>query len=258
MKRLYITFSGVAYNETTAKIVESATRLGADELRVYDDRWLMDHPFYEQNRWLWEHSKRTGMNRGCGWFAWKPLIIMDALERFCEPGDIVLYTDADTFPIADFSMLYDECAHIGGAMLFSAYGCSNRTYCKRDCYIVMGQDKPEYVDHTAGVARFMLFQKGPWAPKQFLMEWLTYCVNPLATTFDASVLGRDEYRGFVEHRTEQAIMTLLAYKYGYKLYREACQFGAAHPEDKGLYGQLFEQVGAVGPRTLEGSRYRNV
>jgi hypothetical protein len=256
MKRLYITFSGSAYNETTAKIVANAPRFGADQVLVYDDLWLTGTDFYRHNIWLWEHSKRVGMNRGFGWFAWKSFIILDALDRLNE-GDIVLYTDADTYPIADFSVLYDECARIGGAMLCNAYGCSNRAYCKRDCYIEMGQDDDSYIDRTAGVARFMLFQKGPWKPRQFLYEWLTYCVNPSATTFDLSKLRMD-WPGFIEHRTEQAIMTLLAYKYGYKLYREACQFGAKHTEDKELYGQLFEQVGAVGPRTLEGSRYRNV
>lgn len=258
MKKLYITFSGAAYDEITAKIVQKATELGADELRVYDDRWLMGTAFYAHNDWLWKHPGHEGRKLGFGWFAWKPFIILDALERFCKPGDIVLYADADTHPIADFSALYRECDRIGGAMLFNAYGCDNRYYCKRDCFVVMGQDHPPYTDHqTAGVARFMLFQKGPWKPRQFLYEWLTYCLNPKATTFDPSTIA-SEYEGFGEHRTEQAIMTLLAYKYGYKLYREACQFSAGQPEDQELYPQLFEQVGSVGPRTLEGSRFRNV
>jgi len=257
MKKIYITFSGSAYDATTEKIVQHAPRFGADEVLVYDDVWLTGTDFHRHNQWLWQHPGWNGRKLGFGWFAWKPFVILDALDRLQE-GDIVLYTDADTHPIADFSMLYDECARIGGAMLFNAYGCDNRYYCKRDAFVVMGQDYPPYTDHrTAGVARFMLFRKGPWRPRQFLYEWLTYAVNPKATTFDASTIA-PELPGFGEHRTEQAIMTLLAYKYDYKLYREACQFGAAHPEDKELYGQLFEQVGGTGPRTMAGSRFRNV
>lgn len=257
MKKLLITFGGSMYDETIAQTVRDAPKFGVDEVRVYDDKWLTEQEFYRHNSWLWEHSKRTGMNRGFGWFAWKGFIIMDALERFCAYDDVVLFVDADTRPIADLTVLF-ETAYREHAMFFNAYGCDNLTYCKRDCFIVMGQDHAPYTDHrTAGVARFMLFRKGPWKPRQFLMEWLTYCVNPLATTFDRSVLAA-EYPDLSQHRTEQAIMTLLTYKYGYKLYREACQFGATQPEDQDLYPQLFEQVGRTGPRVANGSRFRNV
>jgi hypothetical protein len=92
----------------------------------------------------------------------------------------------------------------------------------------------------AGVARFALFQKGPWKVTQFLMEWLTYCVNPTTTTFDRSVLGA-EVPGFIEHRTEQAIMSNLAHKYHIELHREACQSGNGSSRDRHLYQQLFVQ-----------------
>jgi len=260
MKKLYITFSGEAYDETTSRIVEFAPRFGADEVLVYDDCWLMNQEFYTLNKWLWTYPDTQDPKRkprGFGWFCWKPFIILNALER-CKPGDIVLYTDADTFPIHDFSMLYAECARIGGTMLFNAYGCDHMEWCKEDCYVVMG-GQSEYRGHkTHGVARFMLFQKGSWKAQQFLMEWLTYCLNPLATTFDRSLLSVD-HAAFKEHRTEQAIMTNLAYKYGHKLYREACQNAATQPEDQDLYPQLFAQVEChANGKSLEGSRFRNV
>ena len=261
MKKLYITFSGAAYDETTSRIVEFAPRFGADEVRVYDDSWLMDQEFYRLNKWLWTYPDTQDPKRkprGFGWFSWKPFIILHALEHYCAPGDIVLYTDADTFPIHDFSMLYDECARIGGTMLFNAYGCDHANWCKEDCHIVMGEWNVFRGHKTHGVARFMLFQKGSWAAQQFLMEWLTYSINPLATTFDKSVLA-NETTDLHEHRTEQAIMTNLAYKYHHKLYREACQNAATQPEDQDLYPQLFTQVGChANGKSLEGSRFRNV
>lgn len=260
-RKIYITFGGEVYDGTTALQLLLAPRFGADEVRVYDDHWLMhEHrEFVAQNRWLWEHHHQ----RGFGWYAWKPFLLLDALSR-AEPGDVVLFTDADTFPIDDFSMLYERCARDGGIMLFKAGGNVRQRFtqgqwCKRDCFIVMGQDEERYRTAEAGVARFMLFQKGPWRPQQFLMEWLTYCVNPRATTFDPSVLG-DEPAGFVEHRTEQAIMTNLAHKYGLRLYREACELGNAFPEDQELYPQLFSQMNPWGNKTAPcvGSRFRNI
>lgn len=267
MRKIYITFGGKPYDPVTKKIVEDGVKFGADEVWVYDDVWLMNQPFYTQNKWLWDHPHK----RGFGWYAWKPFIIYHALQRLND-GDIVLFTDADCYPIANFSVLYDQCDKDGGVMLFSAISHRHYTWCKRDCYIVMGQDEPKYYDVQHGVARFMLFQKGKWKATQFLMEWLTYCVNPLATTFDKSTLSTEPI-GFKEHRTEQAIMTNLAHKYGLKLYREADQCGEPgsctaeqSKQDRELYPQLFVQYNPLDAQyggfkftsTPVGSEYFNI
>lgn len=259
MRKIYITFGGSVYDGTTKRIVEDGPKLGADAVWVYDDLWITQQEFYRQNKWLWEHPHK----RGFGWYAWKPFIIIDALSRMHD-GDIVLFTDADTYPVKDLSVLFDTCTK-EGAMFFEVTDASNLAYCKRDCYIVMGQDQEKYHTAQAAVARFMLFKKGDWRSNQLLMEWLSYSVNPLANTFDKSVLGK-ELDGFVEHRCEQAILTLLAHKYGYKLYREACQGGNAETKDKDIYGQLFVQENTWLQKNnnknstapVEGSIYRNI
>lgn len=261
MKRILITFSGAAYDETTALIVDRARTFSADEVLVYDDRWLMEQPLWNDERFQWlynhvGHKNPAGYRRGFGWFAWKPIVIMDAIRR-CEAGDIVLYTDADTFPIAPLGALYQECARRDGMMLFSAVGCANQNWTKRDCLIAMGMDDDRWRFTQHAVARFMLFQAGNRRALEFLTEWAEFCLNRHCQTFDASVLA-PEYPELHEHRTEQSVFTLLAHKYGEKLYREACQFGNSVDDDKGLYAQLFEQVGTTRPKNHgQGSRFRN-
>ena len=249
-----ITFSGAPYEATTKAIATNGRVFGADDVIVYDDAWLLTQDFYKQNSWLWSHPHK----RGFGWYAWKPYIIWHALSGR-QDGDVVLYTVADCVPVAPIEVLYERCIADGGIMLFASENHQQFQWCKRDCYVVMGQDNPKYYDVQAGVARFMLFQKGSWRTAQFLMEWLTYCVNPLATTFDVSML-RAELPGFVEHRAEQAILTNLAHKYGLHLYREACEAGNGITRDQDLYGQLFQQrnddVAHVTTEAL-GSKYFN-
>lgn len=264
MSRLYITFGGAQYDNTTQKIVLNAQRFGADTVHVYDDAWLLTTDFYRENKWMWD---TPGM-RGFGWFCWKPYVILHALQNFCKPGDVVLYTDADTHPIANLWAQYDRCVRDGGIMLFGAEGCSNRQWVKEDCWTVMAA-REQYpgrhaveTDSQHAVARFMLFREGVWRAEQFLMEWLTYCLNPLATTFAPSKLaGSAEWREFQQHRTEQAILSLLAHKYGCHLYREADAFGnAALAQGKDdWYGQLFVQEGMrLDVTGTPGSRFRNV
>ena len=256
MTRLLITMSGARYDATTELLVKDGPRFGADRVLVYDDRWVAEHEFSKLNRWLWEHPGDKNGKRGFGWYAWKPLLIIDALDR-CDDGDVVAFVDADTVPIADFSILYTVAAR-DGAMLFKSQGHKQTTWCKTDCYATMGMAADPSLD--AGVARFMAFAKGPWKPRQFLYEWLTYSVNRLSTTFDPSQLG-PEPAGFEEHRTEQAIMTNLAHRYGYKLHRECDESGEGWDEDRSGhdgYPQLFQQVRQGGGNIEGGSRWRNV
>lgn len=270
MRKIYATFSGDKYHETTRQILDRAPHMGADEVWVYDDWWLLNRrqEFVRQNEWLFRHpakNERVSESgpRGVCWFAFKPLVILDALDRLA-PGDLVLFTDADTYPIHDFSMLYDEAVRNGGVMLFSAVGCWHDRWCKRDCFAVMGRDEPQWRDVQHAVARFMVFQKSAHPtnhrPTQLLWEWFTYCLNPLATTMDASRLAVPEHPKYYEHRFEQAILTNLAHKYGFKLYREACGFGAHVDNDKELYPQLFIQFGGhtYGPVRGQGSMFRNI
>lgn len=261
MKRWLITFSGSAYDSITAKTMEAAPRFGADQVLIFDDKWLMEQEFWYLNSWLWERLDDHGHpGRGFLWFAWKPFIIMETMKRMAD-GDIVMYVDADTYPIADFRVLYDQCARDGGIMGFMATGREtallNSDWNKRDCMIVMGQDEHHYRQAPAAVARFMVFQKGSWRVQQFLCEWLAYCINPTAQTFDPSRYGT-EHDGYRQHRVEQAIYTNLLHKYGQKLYREACEFGKDCPQDWDLYPQLFSQEFCPDPKTLDGSRFRNV
>jgi len=254
VKRWLITMGGAGYEPTVGITVRDGQRYGADEVYVYDDKWVREHEFYEVNRWLWEHPAlppNAPQGRGYGWYSWKPLIILDALDHM-QPGDVVLYIDGDTYPIADFSVCYDIAAR-EGAMLFAGETYSNHRFCTRDCLVAMGlapdllarKRHPlpvppvQYAQHA--VARFMAFKCGPWRPRQLLMEWLTYAVNPMCTTFEPSVLGPDA-PGFEEHRTEQTILTNLAHKHGYRLYREACEHGEdERTKDRDLYPQLFSQ-----------------
>jgi hypothetical protein len=258
-KNICITFSGAAYHETTQKIVENLPRYGADKVVVYDDVWLKTSAkeFCEKNRWAFDHPHK----RGFGWYIWKPYIVKHAFDR-AQDGDVIMYVDADTYPIKDLSVLF-KTAQKEGLMIFSVAGANQREWCKRDCFITMGQDEEKYYDTQAAVARFMLFKKGSDLAEKILNEWLMYTTNKLCNTFDPSTLG-PELPGFKEHRAEQAVLTNLAHKYGVKIYREADQSGERYSYNKDLYPTLFHQDGSVAARYKNstvpelGSRFRNV
>jgi hypothetical protein len=264
-------FSGSKYQDTTRRIVEDAPTLGVDEVWIYDNWWLKNcRPgFWERTSWFRNHPKV----RGIDFFCFKPFYILDAFRRL-QPGDILLATDADTFPIADLSPLFDQCRADGGIMLFGARGCVNREWTKKDAFILTGCNEEKYYESWQAVARFALFEKGAAFPvERFLGEWLGFTCNPMINTFDPSVIEPDQPE-LREPRCEQAVLGLLAVKYNLKLYREACEFGCwSEPEDAecvppqyrgGVPYQMFSQRGNHTYRPgysgdeSEGSAYRNV
>lgn len=260
-----ITMGGARYDAITERVLADAPQLGADRVLVYDDVWVDAHPFRKLNAWLWDHPGDRNGKRGYGWYAWKPLILLDACERQA-PGDVVLYLDADSRPVSSMLPIFDT-ARRDGAMFFASQGHRQRTWCKADCYKVMGQTANDVDDVSAGCARFVAIRAGEYKPRQLLWEWLTYAVNPLATTFDPSSLQDEEVFNMQrrdlgpleEHRTEQAIMTNLAHRYGYKLWRECDESGEGWDVDRDVLPvQVFEQTRAGGGNLPGGSKFRNV
>lgn len=269
MRKVYITFTGSAYDDQTRRVVEDAQILGADDLWIYDEPWLIQGGFKRTNQWLWDHRglKNPGGGRGYGWFSWKPYVIRDALDRL-RPGDQVLYVDADTNPVHDFSVLFDLCRKENGHLAFMATGrehaLCNRQWCKRECFQCMGMDREVYWNSPAAVCRFMVFEKGAPTVDEFIDEWQRHCLCRQCQTFDNDPKiqlpgvpsGDGPHAAFREHRTEQAIYSLLCQRYKRRLYREACEFGNFCQQDWEYYPQLFHQLGEHGPQSERGSAFR--
>lgn len=260
MRKIYACFSGEMYHDWTERIVKDGPRFGADEVWVFDDYWLRTrHPEHIRDSL---HLIQTPGVRGINWFAFKAFTVLKALER-ATPGDVVLFTDADTYPIHDLSVIF-EIAKRDGIMLFKCVGQLHKWWCKRSCYENMGIScdpyDPKYYDVPHGCARFMAFEVND-TNKALMKEWLHYCLIKDCTTFEPSpALYGPENPELHQHRCEQAILTNLAYKHGIRLYREACQFGNSVEEDKDLFPQLFEQNGSHtwGKVRGQGSMFRNV
>jgi hypothetical protein len=260
MKKVYITFSGAAFDDTTRRIVECAPRLGADEVRVYDDAWLRGTPFYHVNRWIFERKPQMGY----GWCSWKPFIILETLKGLSY-DDVVLYTDADAYPIADLTPLFDYAGSFQvpqGMMLFEEQGCQHKLFTRRSCWRTMGLETifDENAIHAAG--RFQLFRKGQYVAQQFLVEWLTYSLNPECQFHDPSEDMAEDPQ-FIRHSAEQSVLSLLALKYSIPLHRCPDQGGwpvawegKYKPED--TYPQVFQHDGRRGRYSEAGSRFRNV
>lgn len=254
MRKVLVTFGGRAYDLNIALTMQNKDISGVDDIRVYDDAWLLQTPFYETNRWIFERKPQNHLGHCC----WKPLIILDTMKGL-NWGDVVLYVDGDTSPIANLDPLF-EIARREKVVLFEATGCDNLRFTKAECFAAILGKAPFSSQHACG--RFQLFTCGNMFANQLLLEWQTYMLNPLCQ-FDEGSTTMPDQPEFFRNSADQSVLSMLALKYNIPLHREACQYGwPAHPgigQPGDTYPQLFHQEWATGDRNdVSGSRFRNV
>jgi hypothetical protein len=217
-RTVLLTFANPPFYAQQKQLNASAIAAGIDECAAWTDSRLRETAFYRA------HEDIFRAPRGFGYWLWKPFLIRCELERL-SAGDIVIYYDVGRrhYPYRitrSLDPLLDWCVRSNGGMLPGVYVPGygpNRKWIKRECFVMMGCDSPEFWEHPQVQATYSIWQKSARA-EAFVDEWLGWCTNPAALTDDIADANIPNFPEFVEHRHDQAIATLLTIKHGIKCY----------------------------------------
>lgn len=213
-----------------------AKRFGADVVIEYSPRDI-DEEFKKKNSAIWNNK------RGCGYWIWKPYVINHTLQLM-EDGDYMLYCDAGSCIIDDLHILINAMQSNNDDIMLFCLHSIEKNYSKRDAFIVMDCDSEEYRDTPQRCATYLLLKKSEKSVK-FIEEWLTLAQDRRIITDEENVMGKPNYEGFVEHRHDQTILSLLSKKWGIGAYRDPGKFGLdmKYPQDvldRSPYMQVFD------------------
>lgn len=157
--------------------------------------------------WLEEQREYSGMQdiltqpRGAGYWAWKPLILIDAL--IVHPW--VVYLDC-SIGFEYYSGIFDKFHDHDLAAVNTEFNHAEWT--KRDCFVIMNCDEEKY--HNANQ-----IWAGIISAKQrglnYIWEWLQYCGDHRCITDSPSVAAN--FNNFRDHRHDQSILTNIIIKY---------------------------------------------
>jgi hypothetical protein len=168
-----------------------------DSVHAYNREWLETTDFYKQNKELLDQE------RGGGYWAWKPYIIFESLQKL-EEGDLLLYLDsADLFVGNIREFLIRELSE--KYMILTEGWNVQKDWTKRDCFVEMDCDGPEYWDAfqvEAGVIAMRNCSK----TRKIIKEWMEWCCKPGVVNDDAS--KTPNFDTFVDHRHDQSILTI--------------------------------------------------
>ncbi len=196
----------------------------------------IDRRFLAENRWTLTRSK------GAGYWLWKPYFILKTLQEL-SAGDILFYCDAGASFINSIDPLVEVSIDTGQDIIPFDVGLTEKLFTKRDAFILMDCDKAEYSETSQRQASFILFRKSPMS-MEFAREYLSFGTDIRILSDIPNEMGLPNYPGFVAHRHDQSIFSLLSKKYQLKAHRDPSQWGNGG-EDKypdSRYGQLIDHT----------------
>lgn len=157
--------------------------------------------------------------RGAGYWLWKPWLIRKHLRRL-GPDDVLVYSDAslDGFyrfarrPEALLARLAATSAGFVIGPLLHQHGPLRR-WTKRDALVLLDADRPDVFGQPCVQASPNL-----WRPSEgafaLLDAWIAAACDPRILTDRPNELGLPNHPGFVDHRHDQAILSILVHRDG--------------------------------------------
>ena len=234
---IVINYADKRFKKTQKLNSRTARKWGADMVISYN-REDMDEEYIRKNEQILKGSI------GGGFFVWKPYFIKKTYNQMQE-GDYLFYIDSG-------AVCVDRIQHLINCMEkeqmdVMVFSLENerleKQFTKRDTFLLMNCDSPKDTDTPQVLAGYMIFKKTDFASK-FIDEWLYYAQDARISTTMENTLGLPNYEGFVANRT-QSVPSLLAKKYGLKIFRDPSQFGVIHHypkdiEERSSYPQIID------------------
>ncbi len=158
------------------------------------------------------HERILKQPRGGGYWLWKPYFVDKTLQQLSD-GDFLFYCDSDTGlthpvdPIFHLTITKNQ-----DIIPFELPYHIEKEWTKRDLFISMNCDTPNYYDTPQRRAGFFVLRKSALSVK-FVREWLSLAQDEHLLTDTPNQLGTPNYPGFQEHRHDQSIFSLLSKKY---------------------------------------------
>lgn len=208
---------------------------GFDEVISYspDD---LEQGFYESNAGILNQS------RGAGYWLWKPYLIYQTLQ-ILNRGDFLFYCDSGSYFINPIDPMIEIAEASGQDILVFELEHIEKVWTKRDAFVLMDCDRPEYTDSKQRLASFCLFRKSRFT-MTFAGEYLSYAQDERVLTDLDNRCGYPNYPEFKDHRHDQSILSLLSKRHGIKAFRDPSQWGndAKQRHADSGYGQIIQHT----------------
>lgn len=206
-----LTFATPDFSENQAALASRARVAGFAEVIQRKPADFEKTVFAKQNLDI------TSRNRGAGYWLWKPYYIVEEIRKL-QRDEILVYSDVGRgrpYRLKQIPKNLGALARKHGFVIgpkIPQHGPIAK-WTKRDCFIAMNADRSDIALQPMIQATWSLWTNST-ASIDFANTWLQTCCDPRCLTDDPNTLGALNYEGFVDHRHDQSILSVLAYSEG--------------------------------------------
>ncbi len=201
MKKLLISYADTAFSPYQAINLMTGLRFGFDDCHAYGPQDI-DVDFAQR------HAATLRQKRGAGYWLWKPYILAAAMAKLSH-GDFLFYADAAMHFVNPIDPMVAALEQHKLDLLILGEGFAEAVYTKRDAFVLMDADTPSIVGSPQRFASCFMLRKSPWS-ESFLQRYLSYCEDERILTDQDNLCGLPNYPGFVAHRHDQSVFSLLS------------------------------------------------
>jgi len=178
--------------------------------------------FYEKN------EKILSCSRGAGYWLWKPYFIGKCLSNM-TPDDILFYMDSGMVILKDVSPLMDRiiqdergiaCFNLAGNHL-------EKHYNKKLLLNYMNMNEEKYIE-TPQISASNILVRGTDYAKELIQEYVDLCSTYELINDDLE----NEIEGFIDHRHDQSVWSLLSKRENILMLPDISQWGVSHGENE--------------------------
>jgi len=179
----------------------------------------------------WEFAKKYSditSTRGYGYWQWKPIIILDALNKLND-GDIVGYVDSGNLILNNLDYIFKVCNEQEIVLFdnrdgnFEKTTHKNKEWTKGDCFALMDCDSEKYYYAPQVDASYQFYKKSQ-KTVDFLNQYKDFCSNDNIIS-DIDNITKNNLPTFIDHRHDQSVLSLMAVKYNIQLLPEPSEWG---------------------------------
>lgn len=167
-----------------------------------------------------KYPKHFAIKRGYGLWFWKPFLILKSMEQM-QNGDFLFYCDSGAVFIDDIHRLIPDFEKSGEAIMVFEQPLLDRCFTKSEAYKFL--DCSDYSGNQL-LSGYILMKKNS--------ESIAYMKQWLEAMGDLRVLSSEKYdeaipnfKGFIAHREDQSVLTILCKKWKIIAHRDPSDFG---------------------------------
>lgn len=194
----------------------------------------IDDEFYYKNKFILEQP------RGAGYWLWKYYFADKLLNDNTIPeNSYIFYADSGSHFIGNINELIQVMERDETNIMTFRQNHLSYIWTKKDMFIIMDADYPKYTHTAQRVGGWFLFKKNDFS-RNFFKECLTYSCDYRTLTDLPNELGVN-YPGFIDHRHDESLISIMSKKYELFPYRNPSQHGFI--DDVNFTNNKYSEIG---------------